>query len=167
MNNKTIEDIAEVLKETLGLDELTIEGGTIGEKWLRLKPEELLPVCKTLRDESGLRFDMLMCLSGVHYPAENELGVTYHLNSTKLNLKVTLKVRVPEEKAVIPSVESIWKTADWHEREAYDMIGVTFANHPNLQRILCPDDWEGFPLRKDYVQQETYQGITTRYDEYE
>jgi len=65
----------------------------------------------------------------------------------------------------VPSVESIWKTADWHEREAFDMVGVQFSDHPNHTRILCPDDWEGHPLRKDYVQQEFYQGIPTGYEE--
>lgn len=164
MEIKTITEIAELLKEHLKKDELEVQSGTVGEQWITLKPDYLLQICKTLRDHSSLRFDVLMCLSGVHYPAENELGVTYHLHSTKLNHKVTLKVRVPEETALIPSVESIWKTADWHEREAYDMVGVTFENHPDMRRILCPDEWEGFPLRKDYVQQDTYQGITTRHD---
>lgn len=166
MERLTIEEIAGLLKEELKLEEVPIEGGTVGEQWLLIKPDQLLQVCKTLRDHEKLRFDVLMCLSGVHYLKENELGVTYHLNSTKKELKLTLKVRVPEENALIPSVESIWKTADWHEREAYDMVGVRFENHPNLTRILCPDDWEGFPLRKDYVQQDTYQGITTHYDEH-
>ncbi len=102
-----------------------------------------------------------MCLSGVHYQKENELGVTYHLDSTIHGHKLVMKVRVPEEEPVVPSVESLWKTANWHEREAWDMVGVIFDEHPNHKRILCAEDWEGHPLRKDYVQQEYYQGMPT------
>ncbi|MCG2587363.1 NADH-quinone oxidoreductase subunit C [Rhodohalobacter sp. WB101] len=116
---------------------------------------------KTLRDDPQLLFDVLMCLSGVHYQKEEELGVTYHINSTSLGHKLAIKVRVPIDNPHVPSVESIWKTANWHEREAWDMVGVIFDEHPNHKRILCPEDWEGHPLRKDYVQQEFYQGMPT------
>ncbi len=133
----------------------------VGESWITVSPSILRELAKTLRDDEKLRFNNLMCLSGVHYQKENELGVTYHLDSTIHRHKLVMKVRVPEEKPVVPSVESLWKTANWHEREAYDLIGVTFRGHPDLRRILTPQDWEGHPLRKDYEQQETYHNVTT------
>jgi len=142
-----------------------LKKGDIGDPWIELSAEHLKEVAKYLRDDEDHRFDVLMCLSGVHYKKEEELGVTYHLHSAEKDQKISLKVCVPEAEPVVPSVESIWKTADWHEREAYDMVGVQFSDHPNHTRILCPDDWEGHPLRKDYVQQEFYQGIPTGYEE--
>jgi len=106
-----------------------------------------------------LDFDELMCLSGVDYGAESELGVTYHLCSTATGSKFTVKVKVAREKPVLPSVSSLWRTANWHEREVYDLYGISFDGHPDLTRILLPDDWEGHPLRKDYVLNKTYHGI--------
>lgn len=132
-----------------------------GDSWIAVSPAIFLEVAKTLRDDDKLRFNNLMCLSGVHYQKENELGVTYHLDSTIHGHKVVIKVRVPEDEPIVPSVESLWKTANWHEREAYDLLGVQFRGHPDLRRILTPQDWEGHPLRKDYEQQETYRNITT------
>jgi NADH-quinone oxidoreductase subunit C len=158
---KKPEEILEYLKQKFGEDQLTLERGDIGESWIQVPASMIRDISKVLRDDSELQFDMLMCLSGLHYLKEEELGVVYHLHSTKLDHYVTLKVRVSTEQPEIPSVESIWKTADWHEREAWDMVGVKFEGHPNHKRILLPDDWEGHPLRKDYVQQEFYQGIPT------
>jgi len=159
---KNTEELFEYLATHFGEDLFTIEGGDIGEKWITIPAERLKEVAKFLRDDDSLLLDMLMCLSGVHYPDDNELGVTYHTHSTENSHKLTFKVRVSVDNPVVPSLESIWKTADWHEREAYDMFGIIFEGHPNHTRILCPDDWEGYPLRKDYVPQEFYQGITTR-----
>lgn len=158
---KTPEEISEILKNSWPDEEIELKKGDVGEPWIEIPAGKLAEIATFLRDNSALQFNSLMCLSGIHYNKENELGVTYNLDSTILNQKISIKVRVPEENAVVPSVESVWKTAKWHEREAYDMIGLQFENHPNLKRILLPDDWEGHPLRKDYVQQEFYQGMPT------
>tara|TARA_Y100001970_G_scaffold51417_1_gene65074 strand:+ start:3944 stop:4525 length:582 start_codon:yes stop_codon:yes gene_type:complete len=104
-----------------------------------------------------LKFDYLMCLSGYDL-ANNKLGVSYNFYSTLL--KHYLEVRIEVECEIeIPSVAEIWRTADWHEREAYDLFGIKFSNHPDLKRILLPEDWEGHPLRKEYKTPEYYNGM--------
>jgi NADH-quinone oxidoreductase subunit C len=91
-------------------------------------------------------------------------GVVYNLASIPYKKQLTLKVvkyhdRSREDLPSFPSVSTVWRTAEWHEREAYDLLGINFENHPDLRRILLPDDWEGYPLRKDYKAQEYYRGI--------
>jgi NADH-quinone oxidoreductase subunit C len=103
-----------------------------------------------------------MCLSGVDYTG-GKLGVVYHLNSMKLNQKIVLKVDLTVETLHVQSVESVWKTANWHEREAFDLYGIIFDGHPDLRRILLPDDWEGYPMRKDYQVPEYYNGMKVPY----
>jgi NADH-quinone oxidoreductase subunit C len=115
-----------------------------------------------LRDEERLQFDSLSCLSGVDYDKDN-LAVVYHLYSFALNQKLVVKVLVPKSNPVVPTVSDVWATANWHEREAFDMFGMTFEGHPDLRRILCPEDWEGYPLRKDYKVQEFYNGMKVPY----
>ncbi|MGA9116104.1 MAG: NADH-quinone oxidoreductase subunit C [Bacteroidota bacterium] len=126
--------------------------------WAAVAPDRLRAVALFLRDEDALCFDSLMCLSGTD-PGGGLLGVVYHLHSMRWNHKLTLRVQVPREHPHVPSVESVWKTATWHEREAYDLLGVVFDGHPDLRRILLPDDWEGHPLRKDYQVPEYYNGM--------
>lgn len=159
---KSTEEILEILAQQFGEEHFKLGGGDVGEQWITISPAILAPAAKFIRDDERLLLDVLMCLSGVHYPKEEELGITCHTCSTELRHKLTFKAIVPESKPNLPSLESVWKTANWHEREAYDMFGIIFDNHPNHTRILCPEDWEGHPLRKDYVQQDFYQGITTR-----
>ncbi len=120
-------------------------------------------ICQHLRQDDALRFDLLMCLSGMDYGPEKSLGVVYHLASMSRRHKVTVKVELPREGGVLSTVSDIWPTADWHEREAFDLFGMTFENHPDHRRILLPDDWEGYPLRKDYEVQEFYHGIRVPY----
>lgn len=125
-----------------------------------LEPERWLDIALFMRDSPKLRFTYMACLSGVDYPEEKKLGIVCNLESLgELGHKIAVKVRCEREGGVIPSVARVWKTAEWHEREAFDMYGMTFSNHPDLRRILCPEDWEGYPLRKDYEVQETYHGI--------
>jgi NADH-quinone oxidoreductase subunit C len=132
---------------------------------LLIKPEMIAEVCLELRDNPATYFDFLSCLTGVDYGTiENRFGVVYHLASIPFNTQLTLKIstpnsREPDDLPSFPSVSSVYKTAEWHEREAYDMVGIFFENHPDLRRILLPDDWEGYPLRKDYVAAEEYKGI--------
>jgi len=105
-----------------------------------------------------------MCLSGVDY-GNGTLGVVYHIYSMKHAHSFVLKVKVPVENPVVKSVESVWKSANWHEREAYDMFGIVFEGHPDLRRILMPYDWpEGsYPLRKDFQVPEFYNGMKVPY----
>lgn len=158
---KTLEEIAAYLKETFNTEIVEVQKGDVGDPWIEVGSDTLPEIMKLLRDDPSLSFDVLMCLSGVDYPDDEALGVTYHLHSTERDQKLTLKVKVPADHPHVSSVESIWKTANWHEREAWDMYGIKFDDHPNHRRILCPDDWEGHPLKKDYVQQESYQGMPT------
>ena len=132
------------------------------DPFIRVSPKSLRDVALYLRDDEKMLFDSLMCLSGVDYTA-GKLGVVYHLESTKWHHKIVLKGDVTTENPHCASVESVWKTANWHEREAYDMYGIVFDDHPDLRRILMPDDWEGYPLRKDYQVPEYYHGMKVPY----
>ncbi|MBI2884412.1 MAG: NADH-quinone oxidoreductase subunit C [Candidatus Methylomirabilis oxyfera] len=98
----------------------------------------------------GMGLDYLNCLSAVDRIASGELEVVYNLSSLSLPTKALVRVRVPREDPIIRSVASLWGTADWHEREAFDMMGIRFDGHPDLRRILLSEDWVGYPLRKDY-----------------
>lgn len=161
---KQPEELYNYLLNHFSEEQISFEDSDKGDSWILVQPDIIYSLCNLLRDDKELRFNTLMCLSGVHYDKEDQLGVTYHLNSTTLKHSLVLKVNVARDNATVPSVEAIWKTANWHEREAYDMFGIRFPGHPNLERILCPDDWEGFPLLKDYEPAETYQGMTIKYE---
>ena len=117
---------------------------------------ELMRFC---RDDERLTYDLLSCISGVDYPDRQVIEVVYCLDSTLHNHWLILKAPLPRDKPRIASVESIWRAADWHERETYDLIGAVFVGHHNLVRILCAEDWVGHPLRKDYEMPDTYHGI--------
>lgn len=132
---------------------------------LIIDPHRIADVCLELRDNDQTYFDFLSCLTGVDYGVEeNKFGVVYHLASIPFKSQLTLKVVKEHDRNtdVLPSfktVSDVWKTAEWHEREAYDLTGIYFEGNPDLRRILLPDDWEGYPLRKDYVAAEEYKGI--------
>ena len=123
----------------------------IGQVSIRIAPEKLVEVCNFLRDEADAKFNYLSDLTCVHYPmrANAPLEMVYNLYSITRNERVRLKVSLAEGESV-DSVTEVWPTANWMEREVYDLFGVTFKNHPDLRRILLPPDWEGHPLRKDY-----------------
>ena len=122
-----------------------------GEITFVVKKEGILELCHFLKDDPECAFDFLTEVIGVHYPKREDkpLEVVYHLYSTSKKHRVRLKVFLAEDEEV-ESVFPVWRSATWYEREAYDMVGIRFANHPDLKRILLPDDWEGHPLRKDY-----------------
>jgi NADH-quinone oxidoreductase subunit C len=121
-------------------------------------------VCEWLREEPGIDLTSLMCLSAID--VDGKLGVAYHLHSMQHNHRIALKVELAGRDAPrVPTVSTLFGTAEWHEREAYDMMGIIFDGHADLRRILCPDDWEGWPLRKDYVVQATYRGLRVPYPE--
>jgi NADH-quinone oxidoreductase subunit C len=117
------------------------------------------PIAQFLRDNPRLKLDWLQCLGGVDYVADGKMCVVYDLYSFGLRHSFAVKVYCPRDTASVPSVADVWPAADWHEREAYDMLGIDFPGHPDLRRILMADDWEGFPLRKDYVFPREYHGI--------
>lgn len=132
------------------------------QPWVSVAPHATEDVCRFLRDEPDLAFDFCNCISGVDYN-DGRLGAVYHLSSMQKNHNIVLKAIVPKENPHIRSVVSVWGAANWHEREAFDMVGLLFDGHPDPRRILCPDDWEGHALRKDYKVQEFYQGIKVPY----
>jgi NADH-quinone oxidoreductase subunit C len=121
-------------------------------------------VCLELHQNSSTYFDMLSCITGIDNGAQaNSIEVVYNFYSIPFNHHMMVRVVLPREKPEIDSVASIWRGADWLEREVYDMVGVNFIGHPDLRRILMPADWEGFPLRKDYKHQEYYRDVKVEY----
>ena len=150
------------------------------DPWIEVAPDKIVEVCTYLRDAEDLNFNLLNCISGVDYCEpdpkkankvdwEPHLEVVYHISSIPHKHSLVLKVRLPRWKddsegqlPEVPSVASVWSTAEWHEREVYDLSGVCFTGHPDLRRILCPEDWVGYPLRKDYEIPLEYHGIRCR-----
>ena len=159
----TSEDIYTKLKEEFGDSILSLEEVVL-DSFILIAPDAVADIARYLVEDSELAFDSLMCLSGVDLGAKEEnLEIVYHLFSMTHRHTVVLKVHLPKEDPRIPSVEDIWKTANWHEREAYDLYGITFEGHSDLRRILMPEDWEGHPLRKDYKDPEFYRGMRVPY----
>jgi NADH-quinone oxidoreductase subunit C len=150
------------------------------DPWVEVAPAGLVPVCLFLRDDPELQFNYLNCISGVDYLETDpkkaakvdfkpHLEVVYHLFSLTYKRSLVLKVILPRWKDAkpgelpeVPSVTGVWRTADWHEREVFDLSGVLFTDHPDLRRILCPEDWVGHPLRRDYEMPLEYHGIRGR-----
>ncbi|PIP40766.1 NADH-quinone oxidoreductase subunit C [Candidatus Desantisbacteria bacterium CG_4_9_14_3_um_filter_40_11] len=117
---------------------------------VRIKKDGILDVCRFIHDTEGLDFDYLTDICGVDYPERQpRFDVVYHLYSIDKKHRIRIKAAIGENES-ISSVESVWKAANWFEREAYDMLGIMFDNHSDLRRILLPEDWKGHPLRKDY-----------------
>jgi len=135
---------------------------------LVIPPAKLAAVCLFLRDHEETYFDFLSCISAVDNGVERgSFSVVYHLASIPHQHQLTLKVTIENDRhldnlPVVPTVTGVWRTADWHEREAFDLMGIYFEGHPDLRRILLPEDWEGYPLRKDYEEAETYHGIAIK-----
>jgi NADH-quinone oxidoreductase subunit C len=123
-----------------------------GELTLHIVLAKIAEVCKVMRDDMSLRFELLSSVSGVDYYGidERRLHAVYQLTSMTYRRRVRLECALTTEDPRLPSVTSVYPTADWQERETYDMFGIIFEGHPNLTRILMPDDWEGYPQRKDY-----------------
>jgi NADH-quinone oxidoreductase subunit C len=175
----TAAEIAAVLEEKFGG---RIKGKNLEaiDPFLSVEPAALVEICRFLRDEPRLDFSLLNCISGVDYLEPDpkkapkagfdpHTEVVYHLQSFTKRHRFVLKVILPRWKddrpgqlPEVPSVTSIWRTADWHEREVYDLSGVWFTGHPELTRILLAEDWEGHPLRKDYEYPLEYHGIRGR-----
>ena len=126
------------------------EGDAVRDHTLYLPADRLVEACTFLRDDPGLAFALLAWVGGVDLlPREPRFEVVYHLLSIAHNGRFVLKVQVPESNLHVPTVCGVWPTANWHERETFDFYGILFDGHPDLTRILLPDDWEGWPMCKD------------------
>jgi NADH-quinone oxidoreductase subunit C len=126
---------------------------------LVVKAEALPAVAAFLKTQPQLRFDLLRCISAVDWPAQNSIELVYDLISTPLGHAFAVKVVVDRADPRVESVSAVWPAAEWHEREAFDLMGVVFLHHPDLRRILMPEDWPGHPLRKDYQDIVEYRGL--------
>jgi NADH-quinone oxidoreductase subunit C len=149
--------IFESLKAEFSEDILSITEEGNSEPFITVNPANIVDIMLFLRDEEDMLFDYLSCLSAVDN--KDNFLVVYNLYSIKHKHRLTVKAELPRENPAIASVEKVWLSADWHERESWDLMGINFEGHHNLIRILNPYDWEGYPLRKDYVTPEYYHGI--------
>ncbi len=148
------------IKEKFADLEIKSEESQAGDPYVWVPANKITEVLTFLRDDEELAFDCLSNLTGVDAPPD-DLDVVYHMFSYNKQHSLTLKVRVSKSKPDVASVEKLYPTANWQEREAYDLIGVNFTGHSDLRRIMLPDDWVGHPLRKDYQEEEEYRGIDT------
>lgn len=161
----TAADILHILEQQFGSGIARLVEPDSREPAIRVTDPHRLPeICAWLRDTPPLRFDMLACLSGVDDgETSGTIRVVYHLQSILEGHSIRLEVITDRNQPLVASVSSIWRAADWHEREAFDMFGIRFDGHPDLRRILLANDWEGYPLRKDYQPAESYHGIRIAY----
>lgn len=173
----TFDEIHKKLLDRFGEEKITGHNAEAIDPWIEVAPAAIAEVGEFLKHDEALRLDGLNDLSAVDYfepdeklakkfPWEPHLEVVYHLYSYTHRHWLNVKVKLPRWKndveghlPEVPSVSHIWAIADWHEREAYDLMGIHFTGHPNLVRILCTDDWVGHPLRKDYEFPLEYHGI--------
>ena len=166
-----LEKITQLLTHTFGEGIILATDTESTPPTLHIPTEKIAEVCYLLHEHEQTYFDYLSCLTGLDNGSdEKTLEVVYHLYSIPYDQSLALRVLVPrttddEPLPEVPSVSSVWRTANWHEREAYDLLGIRFSGHPDLRRILLPNDWQGHPLRKDYQVQESYHGIGVRYED--
>jgi NADH-quinone oxidoreductase subunit C len=174
-----VQEISDRLAEKFG-PKITGRNFEALDPWIEVKAESLAEAARFLRDQPDLAFDMLHCITAVDYfepdpkkAAQAEwqphLEVVYHLSSFRQRHRLVLKTVLPRwqggvegELPQLPSVSGLWSTAQWHEREVFDLMGIIFEGNTDLRRILCPQDWVGHPLRKDYKMPEEYQGVKMR-----
>lgn len=162
----TFPEITDLLSAQFGSD---LQANTQNpQPCLAVPVSQLVAICQFLRDDERLFFDLLACVTGIdNGPEANTMEVIYNLTSIPYEHNLMLKVvipRTPNNTSLpsVPTLSHIWRTADWHERETFDLLGIQFDNHPDLRRILLPTDWVGYPLRTDYQEQDQYHGIKTK-----
>jgi NADH-quinone oxidoreductase subunit C len=136
--------------------------GEVLEPYYRVDAGAIVEACRFLRDDPALKFEVLSDLTAVDWPKEEKIQVVYHLYSYAQRHQTVVKVDLPRGNPSIATAEGVWKVANWFEREVFDLFGVIFEGHSDLRRIMLPEDWVGYPLRKDYVEQEEYDGISTQ-----
>jgi NADH-quinone oxidoreductase subunit C len=129
------------------------------DPFMVVEPQAIVEVCRFLKEEPAFTMDCLSNESGVDY--KDRCEVVYHLFSYRHRHQAVLKVKLPRENPSVETVENLWKSANWMEREIFDLVGVNFEGHSDLRRILMPEDWPGHPLRKDFVEPLEYHGIST------
>ncbi len=129
------------------------------DPFMVVDPAAIVEVCQSMRDDPELGFDCLSNESGVDY--KDRIEVVYHLFSYRHRHDAVLKVKLPRDNPSVATLEELWKSANWMEREIFDLLGVNFDGHSDLRRILMPEDWPGYPLRKDFVEPLEYHGIST------
>jgi len=137
-----------------------VESGRL-ESWIEVEPGVIDRVADALKSDSDLAFDCLSNQTGTDYPEKGVIQIVYNLFSYRHKHELTIKVNLPRTTPTVKSVERVWPAANWQEREIFDLLGVVFEGHTDLRRILLPDDWIGYPLRKDYVEAPEYHGIST------
>lgn len=163
------EAIVTLIKEKFGEESVVHTDLTTKPITIQVHPDLIAQVCQELYESEQTYFDYLACLTALDNGLENgTMEVIYNLYSIPYNFQLMLKIIIPrnQEHESLPEVHSVshvWQTANWHEREAFDLLGIRFLNHPDLRRILLPADWEGHPLRKDYALQNLYHGIKVAY----
>ena len=168
------EETCELLRSRFGtaIEDVVLE---CAHPYARVAPNRWPEVALFLRDDPRLAFNLLRSISALDLLADDKFACVYDLMRVSVarpaelvtdTCEFAVRVVTDRDDPVIPSVADLWPTADWHEREAYDLMGIRFSNHPDLRRILCPDDWVGHPLRKDYEFPLEYNGIpgTTEYE---
>jgi NADH-quinone oxidoreductase subunit C len=157
------EEMFSLVKATATSSEAVVDDQAT-PKAIKIHPDDLVIVCRELFQNSTTYFDMLSCITGIdNGPEAGTMEIAYNLYSIPFNHHLMLKVKLQREGPEIESINQIWRTADWHEREIFDMYGIVFKNHPDLRRILMPADWVGHPLRKDYKHQDYYRDIKVEY----
>lgn len=166
-------EISDYLNRSVPGAEAQVVTATVGDSSIYVSAKQILKVCEALKNSPEYQMNVLQLITAADYLAtaatettpasEARIELTYVLASFLKNTELLIKVKLPRgdnnNLSQIDSVCPIWKSANWQEREAFDMIGVKFNNHPDHRRILCPDDWVGHPLRKDYVAEESYNGM--------
>lgn len=168
----SFEELKNLIAEQFGQEIIVSENTNSLQPYLVLQTERLTEVCLELHDNNKTYFDFLACVTGLDNGLDaGTMEVIYSLYSIPYNHHLTLKVIVGRNGAdtpmpEVPTVSHIWRTADWHEREIYDLVGIYFTDHPDMRRILCAADWEGHPLRRDYKLQDYYHGIKVPFDDH-
>ncbi|AUX48977.1 NADH dehydrogenase subunit C [Sorangium cellulosum] len=161
----TPEEIFQALQAKLG-GEAVFDFHPVSTKdrdaWFQVAPARIEEVCQHLREAPELDFDYLECITGVDYPDLKKIAVVYHIYSYTKTRRVVLKALLDRESPALPTLVNVWSAANWQERECFDLLGVRFEGHPDLRRLLLPEDWEGHPLRKDWQEKAEYHGIPTQ-----
>lgn len=132
-----------------GVNSIPLGNDADSIEMLEVETKDLVNACHLLKDSNETKIDFLVLLTSVEI--KQGFQSVYSLHSTKTKKSLRIKATIPKENPIVPTISHIWSTADWFEREAYDMMGIIYTGHPNLKRILNPEDWEGYPLRKDYI----------------
>ena len=155
-------EIASFLNSKVSGCNAVVNEATVGDSSITISSDHIKSVCEALK-AGEWEFNVLQVITGTDFQEENQIEISYIIASFSKNHELILKVRVPRgDENNLPSVDSVcdvWRAADWQERECNDMMGVNFVGHPDPRRILCPDDWQGYPLRKDYVPAKVYNGM--------